>query len=108
MHNSMSTLEFNADQYEHLCEIDHQLGSMREDQEVSHLKYQNSNNSNYALFICVSAQRKGPSVGIFISKKIRFYKAVQNFLRKIFFVNLLIIIVYYVYIDLYIHIFISN
>ena len=29
--------------------------------------------------ICVSAQRKGPSVGIFISKKIRFYKAVPNF-----------------------------
>ena len=34
--------------------------------------------------ICVSAQRKGPSVGIFISKKIRFYKAVQNFLKKNF------------------------
>ena len=34
--------------------------------------------------ICVSAQRKGPSVGIFISKKIRFYKAVQNFLKKFF------------------------
>ena len=32
--------------------------------------------------ICVSAQQKGPSVGIFISKKIRFYKAVQNFLKK--------------------------
>ena len=30
----------------------------------------------------LSAQRKGPSVGIFISKKIRFYKAVQNFLKK--------------------------
>ena len=58
--------------------------------------------------ICVSAQRKGPSVGIFISKEIRFYKAVQNFLKKIFFVNLLINIVYYVYIDLYIHIFIPN
>ena len=43
----MSTLEFNADQYEHLCEIDHQLCSMREDQEVSHLKYQNSNTSNH-------------------------------------------------------------
>ena len=53
--------------------------------------------------ICVSAQRKGPTVGIFISKKIRFYKAVQNFLKKIFFVNLLINIVYYVYTDLYIY-----
>ena len=50
----------------------------------------------------MSAQRKGPSVGIFISKKIRFCKAVQNFLKKIFFVNLLINIVYYVYINLYI------
>ena len=28
---------------------------------------------------------KGPSVGIFISKKIRFYKAVQNFLKNVFF-----------------------
>ena len=34
--------------------------------------------------ICESAQRKGPSVGIFISKKIRFYRAVQNFLKKNF------------------------
>ena len=34
--------------------------------------------------ICVSAQRKGPSVGIFICKKLRFYKAVQNFLKKYF------------------------
>ena len=60
--------------------------------------------------MCVSAQRKGPSVGIFISKKIRFYKTVQNFLKKIFFVNMLINIVYYVglYIDLYIHICIPN
>ena len=38
----------------------------------------------YADDICASAQRKGPSVGIFISKKIRFYKAVQNFLKKNF------------------------
>ena len=53
--------------------------------------------------ICVPAQRKGPSVGILISKKIRFYKAVQNFLKKVFFVNLLINIVYCVYINLYIH-----
>ena len=36
------------------------------------------------MYICVSAQRKGPSIGIFIRKKIRFYKAVQNFLKKIF------------------------
>ena len=43
--------------------------------------------------VCVSAQRKGPSVGIFISKKIRFHKAVQNFQKKIFFVTLLINIV---------------
>ena len=56
----------------------------------------------------VSAQRKGPSVGICISKKIRFYKAVQNFLKKNFFVNLLLNIVYYIYIDLHIHIFIPN
>ena len=62
----------------------------------------------YSKLNCVSAQRKGPSVGIFISKKIRFYKAIQNFLKKIFFVNLLINIVYYVYIDLYIYIFIPN
>ena len=48
--------------------------------------------------------RKGSSVGIFISKKIRFYKAVQNFLKKYLFVNLLINIVYYVYIDLYIQV----
>ena len=48
------------------------------------------------------AERKGPSVGIFISKKMRFYKAVQNFPKKCFHVNLLINIVYYVYIDLYI------
>ena len=53
--------------------------------------------------ICVE-----PSVGIFINKKIRFYKAVQNFLQKIIFVNLLINIVYYVYINLYIHIYIPN
>ena len=58
--------------------------------------------------ICVSAQRKGPSVGIFIRKKIRFYKAVQNFLKKNFFVNLLINKVYYVYIDLHKHIYIPN
>ena len=51
-------------------------------------------------YTCVSAQRKGPSVGIFIRKKIRFHKAVQNLLKKNFFVNLLINIVYYVYIDL--------
>ena len=39
----------------------------------------------------------GPSVGISISKKIRFYKAVQNFQKKNnFFVYLLINIVYYV------------
>ena len=38
----------------------------------------------------------GPSVGIFFSKKIRFYKAVQNFLEIIFWVNLLKNIVYYV------------
>ena len=36
---------------------------------------------------------------IFISKKILFYEAVQNFLKKIFFANLLINIVDYVYID---------
>ena len=57
---------------------------------------------------CVLAQRKGPSVGIFISKKIRFYKAVQNFLKTNFFVNLLINKVYYVYIDLHKHIYIPN
>ena len=34
--------------------------------------------------ICVSAQQKGPSVGILIGKKIRFYKAAQNFLKKNF------------------------
>ena len=34
------------------------------------------------IYMCVSAQRKGPSVGIFISKKIRFYKAVQNCQKK--------------------------
>ena len=33
---------------------------------------------------------KGPSVGIFISKKIYFYKVVQNFLKKMFYVNLLL------------------
>ena len=43
---------------------------------------------------------KGASVGNFISKKIHFYKAVQSFLNKIFYMNLLINIVYYVYIDL--------
>ena len=68
---------------------------------------QSSNKVKY-IIICVSAQRKGPSVGIFISKRIRFYEAVQNFLKKIFFVNLLTNIVYCVYIDLYIHIFRPN
>ena len=38
----------------------------------------------------------------------RFYKADQNFLKKNFYVNLLINIVYYVYIDLYKHIYIPN
>ena len=62
----------------------------------------------YEYHICVSAQQKGPSVGIFISKKIRFYEAVQNFLKNFFFLNLLINIDYYVHIDLFIHIFIPN
>ena len=51
---------------------------------------------------------KGRSVRIFISKKIRFYKAVQNFPQNNFFVNLLINIVYYLYIYLYLHIYIPN
>ena len=46
---------------------------------------------------------KGPFVGIFISKKMRLYKTVQKFSpQKIIYVNLLINIVYYVYVDLYI------
>ena len=49
-----------------------------------------------------------PSVKIVISKKIRFYKAVQNFPKKIFFVNLLINKVYYVYIDLHKQSYIPN
>ena len=53
------------------------------------------------------AYRKGPSVGISISKKIRFYKTVQNFLKKVH-VNLFINKVYYVYIDLHKHIYIPN
>ena len=40
-------------------------------------------------------------------KKVRSYKAVQKF-KTIFFLNLLINIVYHVYIDLYIHIYIPN
>ena len=55
------------------------------------------------LFLC-RAVTKGPSIGIVISKKIRLYKAIQNFSH----VNLLINIVYYVYIDLYIHIYTPN
>ena len=51
---------------------------------------------------------KEPSVGIFISKKIHFYKAVQNFQKYFFHVNLLRNIVYYVYIDLYIHTYTPN
>ena len=46
--------------------------------------------------------------GIFITKKIRFCKAVQNFLKKFFCVYLLINIVYYVYINLFIHIYIPK
>ena len=42
---------------------------------------------------------KGSSVGVFFSKKMRFYIAVQNFRKKKFYENLLINIVYYVYID---------
>ena len=32
----------------------------------------------------IPVQRKGPCVGIFLSGKIRFYRAVQNFLKKNF------------------------
>ena len=46
---------------------------------------------------------KGTFVGIFVSKKIHFYKAVQNILKFFSNVNLLINIVY---IDLYTHIYI--
>ena len=45
---------------------------------------------------------KETCTGIFISKKMRFYEAAQNFLKQFFHVNLLITIVYYKYIDLYI------
>ena len=45
---------------------------------------------------------KETCTGIFISKKMRFYEAAQNFLKIFFHVNLLITIVYYKYIDLYI------
>ena len=49
-----------------------------------------------------AAVRKGPCAEIFISKKMRFHEAVQNFLKNFFCVNLLITIIYYKYIDLYI------
>ena len=49
------------------------------------------------LYACYISQRKRPSVGIFVCKKMRFSKAVQNFLKKFFDVNLLINIVYYIH-----------
>ena len=57
--------------------------------------------------ICVPPWQKGPSDGIFISKKICSYKAVQIF-RNFFYMNLLINVVYYVYIELYIRFYIPN
>ena len=49
------------------------------------------------------------NAGIFTSTKIRFYKAVENYLTYFFYVNfLLITITYFVYIELYIHIYKPN
>ena len=58
----------------------------------------------YVNQILCAGVTKGTFLGILISKKMRFYKAVQNFLKIFFYVKLLMNIVYFVYIDLSIHI----
>ena len=54
---------------------------------------------------------KGTCAGIFISKKMRFYEVVQNFLKNFCCVNLLITIAYYkslTYISCNIHNYVPN
>ena len=54
---------------------------------------------NYVIFVC--RVTKGTFRRDFISKKIRFYKAVPNFLNKNLFINLLINTLTYIYTSKY-------